>query len=343
MQRNQLVAAQIGCGYWGPNLLRNYSLLPNCSVKYVVELREDRRAYVAANFPKSQAIVDVQTVVRDADVDFVIIASQASTHFEMTKLFREAGKHVFVEKPLAMSVREADALTQLAAAKERTLMVGHTFLYNAAVNYLRDFVHSGELGEVFYVYMQRLNLGVIRSDINVMWNLAPHDVSIASYVLGMEPIAVSAWGEAYVQREIEDVVFMSLLFPDRIKVHIQVSWLDPHKVRKTTVVGKKKMIVYDDISDDKITIYDKGIDKKDLQPDLPFDILTPYTFIHRTGDIHIPKVDFKEPLKVEAAHFVECILTGKQPLSGPANGRAVVAILEAAQESLKNGNKFISF
>jgi predicted dehydrogenase len=309
-------------------------------VKTVVEASEDRRKFVSTNYPQTTAAADLATVWMDKAIDAVIIATPAATHFSLARDALESGKHTFVEKPLAMSVKEADELLELARARNLVLMAGHTFLFNAAVNYLKNLIQSGNLGQIFYLYAQRLNLGVIRSDINAMWNLAPHDVSILLYILDQVPVTVSAWGEDYIQKGIEDVVFMKLSFASGVQASIQVSWLDPNKVRKTTVVGSKKMVVYDDIPDDKIIIYDKGIDR--AIPEMPFDEPIPQKLIHRAGDIHMPKVSFVEPLKVQAAHFIDCIKTGKTPLSGPENGRAVVAVLEAAHQSLREDGTSIS-
>lgn len=338
MTDRTVVLAQIGCGYWGPNLLRNFSAAKNCLVKYVVELSEERRQFVESNFPKTKAVSELELVMDDSEVEAVVIATPAATHYHLAMDALAKWKHVFVEKPLAMSTREADDLAVLAKQKGRVLMVGHTFLYNPAVEYLRQLVVRGDLGSVRYAYAQRLNLGVIRSDVNVMWNLAPHDISILCYVLGAPPLAVSAVGTDYIQENIEDVVFMNLEFPERIRANIHVSWLDPNKVRRITVVGVKKMVVYDDVADDKITIYDKGIDK---QKSMPFDDPALGKLIHRSGDILIPKIDFKEPLKIEAIHFIDCVLTKKTPLTDVASGRNVIDVLVAAQQSLKSNGQII--
>ena len=314
--------------------MRNFSAVRNCRVKYVVEVSEDRRKFVDSSYPKTRAIEELKLAMKDPEVNALIIATPATSHFAIAKQALECGKHIFVEKPLAMSVVEVDALISLAEKRELTVMAGHTFLYNAAVDYLRKLVASGELGKIYYLYAQRLNLGVIRSDVNAMWNLAPHDISILMHVLGKKPLAVCATGTDCIQSGIEDVVFLNLQFPDRVQASIHVSWLDPNKVRKTTVVGSKKMAVYDDVADDKIAIYNKGIDR--LTPEMPFDEVTPQRLVHRAGDILLPRIEIEEPVKVEAAHFVDCILNRRPPVSGPQNARAVVAVLEAAHRSLKN-------
>jgi predicted dehydrogenase len=239
-----------------------------------------------------------------------------------------------------MSLREADELAQLSASRNLVLMLGDTFLYNAAVRHLKKLIREGELGNIYYIYSQRLNLGRIRSDVNAWWNLAPHDVSILLYLMDWElPVSVSAQGVDYVQPGIEDVVFATLTWSNRVTAHIQVSWLDPGKTRKMTVVGNRKMVVYDDVSDDKIAVIDKGIDRvAKTDTNMHYDYFNNYQLLHRTGDILLPRIDFQEPLKVETAHFLECIRTGETPLTGAAHGRSAVAILEAGQASLKSGN-----
>src|SRR5213596_1802536 len=260
---SNLVLAQLGCGYWGPNLLRNFSALPGCTVKYVVDSSAERRAFVQANFPFSRAIETRQTVLEDPSVDAVVIATPAASHFALAKQVLEAGKHVFVEKPLATKVAEVDELSRRAARRNLVVMTGHTFVYNSAVRYVKKLIDSGELGDLRYIYSQRLNLGRIRSDIDALWNFAPHDISIIQQWLGEpEPIAIGHQGMAYMQEGIEDVVFLTLEYPGKIIANIHVSWLDPQKVRKMIIVGSRKMVIYDDIAENKVVIYDKGIDRR---------------------------------------------------------------------------------
>ena len=330
--KDKIILAQLGCGYWGPNLLRNFSALKNCSVKYVVDASAERRAFVATNFPQSRAIADTQTVWADPEIAAVIIATPAGTHFELAMNALRAGKHIFVEKPMATKVAEVDEMAQLAGQNSLVAMVGHTFVYNAAVRYVRNLIMTGELGEIRYIYSQRLNLGRIRSDIDALWNFAPHDISIIQYWLGdPAPISVSRRGMAYMQEGIDDVVFLSLTYPKKIMANIHVSWLDPQKVRKMIVVGSKKMVVYDDVADDKIAIYDKGIDHRAvLGENMDFDVPIPLEFSYRSGDILMPQVKFVEPLRVEAEHFIDCIRNHTTPLTGLAHARTVVSILEQA-------------
>jgi len=325
--------AQIGCGYWGPNLLRNYSSLPGCRVKFVVDSSPERRAFVESNFPRSKALESYQAAFADPEVDGVIISTPAGTHFQLAREALLAGKHIFVEKPLATTVAEVDALGAIAAERKLVVMAGHTFIYNAAVRYVKKLIDGGELGEIRYIYSQRLNLGRIRSDIDALWNFAPHDISIIQYWLGNpEPLDIQRRGMDYMQSGIDDVVFLSVLYPNKVIANIHVSWLDPQKVRKMIVVGSRKMVVYDDIAEDKIAIYDKGIDKRAiLGHNMDFDNPRPDEFSYRSGDILLPQVKFTEPLKTEAAHFLECIRTGATPMTGIAHARTVVSTLERAR------------
>ena len=336
---DKITIGQIGCGYWGPNVLRNFSAQPGCWVKYVAEVNPERQTYVRANFPRSEVVSELDALLNDAEVDAVIVATPAASHHALAKQALESGKHVFVEKPLATSTEQADELVSLAAKAGKTLMVGHTFLYNAAVRYAKKLLADESLGQLYYIYSQRLNLGQVRSDVNAWWNLAPHDVSIMMYLMNDElPVSVSAVGVSYIQPGIEDVVFATLKWASGVTGHIHVSWLDPDKIRKMTLVGSRKMVVYDDVSDDKIKIYDKGVDRvPKIGERMDYDQSGDYQLIHRTGDILLPRISFQEPLKTESAHFLECLRTGQQPLTGPQHARDVVAVLEATQTALRSG------
>ncbi len=326
----RLVLAQFGCGYWGPNLLRNFSVLPDCSVKYVTDKSADRRAFVERNFPQTRAVESCDAVLDDPEVDAVIIATPAETHFSLAEQALRAGKHAFVEKPLATRASEVDKLAQSAA--ERSLVV-------MAVRYVKQLIDAGDLGEIRYIYSQRLNLGRIRADIDALWNFAPHDISIIQYWLGdPEPVSVTRQGMAYMQEGIDDVVFLNLEYPGKIIANIHVSWLDPQKVRKMIIVGSRKMVVYDDIAENKIAIYDKGIDRKAiLGENMDFDHPQRLQFNYRSGDILYPEVKFTEPLRVEAEHFRDCILNSQAPLTGLSHARTVVSILERARPFGLNG------
>ncbi len=335
MATDSLVIAQLGCGYWGPNLLRNFSALRGCEVRYVVDSSAERRAFVEANFPRSKAISSYETVLQDPEVQGVVIATPAASHFALAHQVLQAGKHVFVEKPLATKASEVDTLAQCAAQKKLVVMTGHTFVYNSAVRYVKSLIDAGDLGDIRYIYSQRLNLGRIRSDIDALWNFAPHDISIIQYWLGNpDPVSICRQGMAYMQEGIDDVVFLSLEYPGKVIANIHVSWLDPQKVRKMIIVGSRKMVVYDDIAENKITIYDKGIDRRAiLGENMDFDHPQLAQFNYRSGDILIPQVKFVEPLRVEAEHFRDCILHGREPMTGLGHARSVVSILERARPS----------
>lgn len=345
MSEAPLTLAQLGCGYWGPNLLRNFAGQPGCHVKWVADQSPARRSYVESLYPTTQTTDNWAVAVDDPEVDAVIIATPASSHYALTKAALQRDKHVFVEKPLAMTTTEADELVALAAARGRVLMVGHTFLYNDAVRYTKGLLDNGDLGDVYYMYSQRLNLGQVRTDVNAWWNLAPHDVSVFLYFMNGEPPAsIAAHGFDYIQSGIADVVFATLTWKNGITANVQVSWLDPGKVRKMTLVGSRKMVVYDDIADDKISIVDKGIDRVPRageRMDYDDKDASSYQLLHRFGDIVLPRIGFREPLKVESAHFVKCVRSGETPLTGPQHGRDVVAILEAGQRSLDQRGQVI--
>ncbi len=333
--------AVIGCGYWGPNLARNFADVPGARLHTICDLREERLAKVHRRFPMARVTRDYRDVLGDGEVDAVALATPATTHFGLAREILSSGRHVLVEKPLAMRVAECQELIDIAEQQGKVLMVGHTFEYNAAVRKLKELVTSGELGDVYYTYSARLNLGQVRTDVNALWNLAPHDVSILSYVLDREPVQVMAKGVSYIQDGIEDVFFMVLDFPDGIAAHVHGSWLDPNKVRRTTVVGSEKMVVYDDVSREaKIQIYDKGVTRRSLPgPMGEYDTFGKFQLITRAGDIHIPKIDFVEPLKLECTDFVDCINNGGRPLADGYDGLRVVKVLEAAQRSLASGGK----
>ena len=323
----------IGCGYWGPNLLRNFRRNPDARVVAVADRDSSRRAFVEREYPGVGTTDDHRWLLDDPEIDAVVVATPASTHADLAREALEKGKHVLVEKPLAMRAGDAEALVELAEARDLILMAGHTFLYNAAVERLKREVDAGTLGEVYYLYSQRLNLGIVRSDVNAMWNLAPHDVSIVLHLFGEEPQRVTAQGACYLQPGIEDVVFMDLAFPSGRHAHIHVSWLDPGKVRRMTVVGSKKMCVYDDIAEAKLALYDRGIDRQFEQPS-DYGL---HQLVKRAGDIVLPKIDFQEPLAKETAAFLTAIQTGEAPLSDGRSGLAVVRVLEACQRSLEAG------
>ena len=335
----------IGFGYWGPNLVRNVAALPEAQLRVVCDRSADRVLEVGRLYPGVDLVDSVVDVLNRSDIDAVILATPADTHFDLARRVLESGRAVFVEKPLARSASECEQLIELAAQKDLVLMVGHTFEYNAAVEYVDDLICRRDLGQIYYIYSQRLNLGVVRQDVNALWNLAPHDISIALRWLKKEPVRVCARGYTYLQAGVEDVVYLDLEFDDGVAVHIHVSWLDPGKVRRTTVVGSRKMVVYDDASTEaKIQVFDKGIDREPITPDGPayaslgeFDSFGKFQLTQRAGDLLIPKIDFTEPLKRECSHFVDCVRENRRPLTDGESGLRVVRILEAGTKSLRQG------
>jgi len=334
--------SQIGCGSWGPNLLRNFVQNNKCIVKTVVDVDDERLNYVKNLYPHIKISKNFEDIIKDDAIDAVVISTSASSHYEITEKVIKSGKHVLVEKPLALKTSEVLNLIKLSEKHNKKLMVGHTFEYNSAVHSLKNYIVNDELGEIYYIYSQRLNLGKIRKDVNSMWNLAIHDISILLYLLESEPVLVTAKGVSYIQENIEDVAFVIISFENNVVAHIHVSWLDPNKVRKMTVVGSKKMIVYDDVSDHKIQIFDKGIDKKSIDESLgEYDDFGKFQLIHRAGDIFIPKIKFEEPLKIESEHFINCIINDEEPLSGGYDGLRVINILETAQKSIAEKGKEI--
>ncbi len=323
--------AVVGSGYWGPNLIRNIAMLPDARLHTVCDLNPKALEQNARRYPGIRTTTAFDTVLKDPDVIGVILATPASLHAEMALAALDAGKHVMVEKPLAMSSHEALRLIEKAESSNLILMAGHVFEFNPAVTALRDLVQSGSLGRILYLYSRRLNLGVIRDDLNVMWNLAPHDFSILNFVLQQAPAAISARGFHLLGRDLEDVAFITVEYPNNIVANVHVSWLDPNKTRQMTVVGDEKMAVYDDVSqDERIRIYDKGV----IRDSIP-DAYGEFRLVTRFGDVHIPNLPTTEPLRAECAHFVECIRTGQPPISDGVDGYRVVRMLEAAQESMQ--------
>jgi len=328
----KIIIAQIGVGYWGPNLLRNLVANKNCDVKSVVDLSDERREFVSGLYPSVMVSDKVEDIIRDQEIDAVVIATPVATHFEFSMKCLHAGKNILVEKPMAKTVEEVQEIGKLAREMGLVAMVGHTFLFNSAVRYVKTLIDRGELGDIRYIYSQRVNLGRIRDDVDALWNLAPHDISIIQYWLGNpEPLTVTRNGMDYVQKGVDDVVFMNIVYPNNVIANIHVSWLDPHKIRKMTVVGSKKMVVYNDIAENKIAIYDKGIDRMAvLGENMDFDNPNTYSFSHRSGDVVLPKVNWAEPLKTEVVHFVDCILNDKPCLTDTNHAQNVVKVLETS-------------
>ena len=327
-----LKVAQIGIGYWGPNLLRNLVNNKNISVMMVSDKSAERRAFVNNKYPDITVTDNNDLIFKSSDIDAVVIATPVISHFDLSMQALRSGKHVLVEKPMASKVKDVREIGDLAKENDLVVMVGHTFLFNSAVRHVKSLIDSRELGDIRYIYSQRVNLGRIRNDVDALWNLAPHDISIIQYWLGdSEPATVNRQGMAYVQKGIDDVVFLNITYPNGVLANIHVSWLDPHKIRRMTIVGSEKMVVYDDIAKDKIIIYDKGIDRiAVLGENMDFDNPGTFTFDNRSGDEFVPKINWVEPLKTEIEHFVDCIKNGTDCITGPLHAAKVVHILERA-------------
>jgi predicted dehydrogenase len=323
----------VGLNYWGPNLARNVDKLPGAELAWCCDLDDKVLAKARGMFPDAKATADLDEVLADESVEAVIVATSVPTHYALGKRVLEAGKHAFIEKPMALKAADAEDLVATAAAGDRRLMVGHLLEYHPGVRKVKELLDAGELGKIFYVYANRLNLGKVRPDENALWSLGPHDISVINYLTGEEPEEVSARGECYLQPGVEDVVFGYIKFPSGMVGHLHVSWLDPHKSRKITVVGSDKMVVFDDMdADRKVTVYDKSAVVPEYQSYGEYVTL-------RFGDIHIPHIPNDEPLRLEVQHFVDCIRDGSQPVSDGRDGLNVVRVLEAMQLSLREGGR----
>jgi predicted dehydrogenase len=325
----------IGCGYWGPNLLRNLSSHPQAAVKMVAELDNARLAYVHEKYPGVVTTKDYYDLFSPR-IDAIAIATDAKSHFFLAREALMHQKHVLIEKPMAMSVVEARILIRLAEEVGKKLMVGHTFEFNPAVVELKRLIDDGTIGKPYYFYTQRLNFGIVRSDVNALWSLAPHDISILNFLLGKEPLSVSARGFDFIQPGIEDIVFLILDYPDDIAAHVHVSWLDPNKARRMSAVGSERMIVYDDIADKKIQVFDQGIKRQNMSASLGrFDDFSSHQLIKSAGAVYCPKIDLVEPLKIECDHFIDSIINHTAVRTDGHNGLRVIRALEAAQLSLQ--------
>ena len=326
--------AVIGCGYWGPNLIRNIYSIPGCKVDICCDLEIKNLTRMQQLFPGIKTTVDYKDILYSEAIDSIIIATPVHTHYKLAKEFLLANKHVLVEKPLALSSDHCLDLIRIANEMDRTLMVGHTFEYTAAVNKIKSILQNEDLGEILYISCLRLNLGLFQQDINVVWDLAPHDISIILYLLGKTPLRVNGQGKAHFFKGIDDVATATLNFDNGEIAFLHHSWLDPYKVRKMTLVGTKKMLVYDDTHpNEKIKIFDKGIDSPPQ-----YDTYGEFQFAYRYGDIFSPRIEDKEPLRAECEHFIECIQERKTPISDGYSGLRVVTIIEAICESIqKNG------
>jgi predicted dehydrogenase len=320
-----------GLGYWGPNLARNFAAVPGVALRYLCDPNEAARERLARAHPGARGVSRLETLLEDPDLDAVVLATPVPTHAELAVRVLGAGKHCFVEKPLAQSVADAQRAVDAAQRSGRILMVGHLLEYHPGVRMLKELARDGELGEIYYIYGNRLNLGKLRADENALWSLGAHDVSVVLHLADEEPEEVAAHGHAYVQPGVEDVVFCFLRFASGLVAHLHLSWLDPHKERRFTVVGSRRMATFDDMElERKLTVYDKGFDQ---------DARTYGEYITRSGGSFSPRVPNGEPLRDECEHFVQCIRQGRQPRSDGASGLRVVRVLERLQRSLEAGHQ----
>jgi predicted dehydrogenase len=330
---NQIKIGVVGAGYWGPNLIRNFIEIPEAELSIVVDKKQERCDHIKNRYPTVYTTRDFREL-QASDVEAVVIATPVYTHYSLAMECLQSGKHVLIEKPITCSIDEARALLQMGEQTGLTVMVGHTFLYNPAVNALKDIINSGEIGEVYYINGTRVNLGLYHPDINVIWDLAPHDVSILIYLLGSLPEYTSARGGMFVKAGQHDVAYITLYYPDGLLADLRVSWLDPCKIRSLTIVGSKKMLVYDDIEPvNKVMIYDKGVEVQAYT-----DTYEDFHLAYRYGEAKPFPLDWEEPLKAECKHFLSCIRNGTKPLSDSMQGLQVVQILESAHHSLNNGH-----
>jgi predicted dehydrogenase len=324
---NVISVGVVGLGYWGPNLARNFAAIPGCELTWCCDSADEARDRWERAYPGTRFTADIEDLLGDPELDAVVVATPVSTHGPLAQRVLAAGKHCFVEKPLAYTVEDAERAVAAAAEAGRILMVGHLLVHHPGVEKLHEIATSGELGDIRYIYSHRLNLGQLRHDENALWSLGAHDVSVVLHLAGEEPHAVEARGEAYTRSGVEDVVFAFLRFQSGIAAHLHMSWLDPHKTRSFTVVGARRMATFDDMElERKVTVYDKGFDE---------DAHSYGEYITRSGDIYSPRISNREPLRLECEHFVECVREGKRPRSDGAAGLRVVRVLAALQESLK--------
>ena len=315
-----------GLGYWGPNLARNFAALPGCELAWCCDASEAARERWRPSFPGARFTADLDDLLSDDDLDAIVLATPVPTHADLAETVLRAGKHCFVEKPLAQSVADAERATAAARETGRTLMVGHLLVYHPGVDRLKEIAASGELGNIHYIYSNRLNLGQLRADENALWSLGAHDVSVVLHLADEEPNEVEARGESYMRAGIEDVVFGFLRFPSGLAAHLHLSWLDPHKERRFTVVGSRRMATFDDMElERKVTVYDKGFDESAGSYG---------EYITRSGDIWSPRIPNREPLRLECEHFISCLRDGTRPRSDGEAGLQVVRVLEALQDRL---------
>ena len=329
----QIKVGVVGCGYWGPNLVRNFRALPDCNLKVMCDVNEQRLLHLKSLYPEVVGETDYSHMLNGIGLDAVIVATSVKSHYAMAKASLLSGKHTFIEKPMASSSGECQELIEIARKKGLVLMTGHTFLYSPAVRKIKEIVKCGDIGEIRYICARRLNLGLFQKDINVTWDLAPHDVSIILHIMEERPTVVNCQGSAHITPGVEDVTTMWLNFSGERSAIIHSSWLDPRKIREMTIVGSKRMIVYDDVSPlEKIRIFDARVERPPH-----YDTFAEFHYAYHYGDVYVPYIKQEEPLKNECQHFLDCIQHGTQPLTSGDDGLELVRILEASSESLKKG------
>lgn len=328
----------IGCGYWGPNLIRNFNAVDGVEVTAVCDMREERLAFVRKQFPFVRKLTkSPDDILKAPDIDAVVVATPVSTHYELGMEALSGGKHLFVEKPFTATTEQAESLIEAAEKRNLRIMVDHTFIYTGAVRTIKSYIDDGHVGDIYYFDSVRVNLGLFQHDVNVVWDLAPHDVSIMDHLLGRSPEAISATGVAHFEGGIENIAYISTYYPNNLIGHIHVNWLAPVKVRKTLLSGSKKMIIYDDTEpSEKVKIYDRGVDLVQ-DKDQIYDILIQY----RTGDMLAPKIDLTEALKVISQEFYDAITEDRPALTDGLAGLRVVRILQAANQSIRRGGELI--
>jgi len=332
----------IGCGYWGPNLIRNFAENERAQLRWICDTDERRLHTIGRRYPATQTASDYRQLLADPELDAVVIATPVATHYKFARAALDAGKHVLIEKPFTTNSREAGELVGLATKRGLTLMVDHTFVYTGAVRRIKEIVESGELGELLYFDSVRINLGLFQRDINVVWDLAPHDLSIMDYLVARQPVALTATGSCHVEAGIENIAYVMLRFRDSFIAHFHFNWLSPVKIRRTLIAGSRKMIVYDDIEPtEKVRVYDKGVTTNRIESDTDKEAAYQTLVSYRTGDVWVPKLDSTEALTHVCAEFLEAIAQARAPLTDGAAGLRVVRLLEAAQESINQGGKLI--
>jgi predicted dehydrogenase len=336
---NQIKVGVVGCGYWGPNLIRNFRSLQSCNLKVMCDISTARLKHLKELYPEVKGETNYESMLKNEDLDAVVVATSVKMHYPMAKAALLAGKHVMIEKPMASSAAQCAELIAIAREKGLALMIGHTFLYSPAVKKIKEIVDSGDLGQILYICARRLNLGLYQKDINVAWDLAPHDISIVLHLLQEFPLSVNCSGSAHVTPGIEDVTCMCLSFAKDRSAIIHSSWLDPRKVREMTIVGSKRMIVYDDVAQqEKIRIFDARVERPPH-----YDTFAEFHYAYHYGDTYAPYLKQEEPLKAECSHFIDCIRESKTPLTCGARGMELVKILEASSASLKKGGSPVPF